>query len=288
MWVRLAAAAAVLGSGATPAAAADYGTVGGWDIMELDVSCAMAMEFEGKGSTKAILYRDRDGSTMLGIFNDLWSSKENETYDISVELDHSTYGSAKAAGLKLGNKPGFALTFNADSPFFQEFRSSGGLSVYLGEQIIDDLSLAGTNAAGAETDRCLSRLDRRLGAEERKRAKYDYLPDDPFAAKANSAITGTTQAAKQVSLRSFGFDDSDYPSAALRNEESGTTVVRLQVGVDGRASSCTVTKSSGSSTLDTATCRLIQVRSRFTPAEDNAGNKIEGEITTPMTWRLPR
>src|SRR3546814_12523039 len=61
--------------------------------------------------------------------------------------------------------------------------------------------------------------------------------------------------------------NADYPSSALRNEEEGTTGFRVTVGTNGRVTDCSVTSSSGSSTLDAATCRLINRRARFTPAE---------------------
>src|SRR3546814_3854253 len=54
--------------------------------------------------------------------------------------------------------------------------------------------------------------------------------------------------------------NADYPSSALRNEEEGTTGFRVTVGTNGRVTDCSVTSSSGSSTLDEATCRLITRR----------------------------
>src|SRR3546814_8614945 len=66
----------------------------------------------------------------------------------------------------------------------------------------------------------------------------------------------------------------DYPGSAQRAGEEGTTGIRVQVNADGRVESCTVTQSSGSSTLDDATCRLYSRRGRFTPAKDTEGNAI--------------
>lgn len=82
--------------------------------------------------------------------------------------------------------------------------------------------------------------------------------------------------------------DADYPPSALRAEEQGVTGFRLQVGPDGRVTDCTVTSSSGSSTLDDATCRLVTRRARFTPAEDASGNKIAAPYSNRITWRIPQ
>jgi protein TonB len=81
--------------------------------------------------------------------------------------------------------------------------------------------------------------------------------------------------------------DADYPAAALRSEEQGATRFRLAVGPDGRVRDCTVTGSSGSSSLDTATCRLMKNRARFTPARDSTGNAIGDTVSSTIRWVLP-
>jgi protein TonB len=81
--------------------------------------------------------------------------------------------------------------------------------------------------------------------------------------------------------------DADYPASAQRNEEQGTTRFRLAVGPDGRVADCTVTGSSGSSALDSTTCRLMRSRARFTPARDSAGNKTSDTVSSAIKWVLP-
>lgn len=80
----------------------------------------------------------------------------------------------------------------------------------------------------------------------------------------------------------------DYPAAALSARQQGTTGVRLTVGLDGRITGCSVTASAGSAHLDSATCRLLVNRARFTPARDTAGNLAESFVETSITWTLPR
>lgn len=80
--------------------------------------------------------------------------------------------------------------------------------------------------------------------------------------------------------------NDDYPASALRNEEQGTTGFRLTVGPDGRVSNCVVTSSSGSSALDTATCRLMRSRARFTPARNNLGQPTTDTVSARITWRI--
>jgi protein TonB len=80
--------------------------------------------------------------------------------------------------------------------------------------------------------------------------------------------------------------NDDYPASALRNEEEGTTRFRLTVGTNGRVTDCSVTSSSGSPALDSATCRIMRSRARFTPARDNQGNATTDTYTSSITWRI--
>jgi len=83
------------------------------------------------------------------------------------------------------------------------------------------------------------------------------------------------------------FSTDDYPQSAIRNEEQGTTSVRLSIGTDGRVVGCDVTGSSGSTALDNATCNILRRRARFTPAKDQAGNPITDSYSQRIRWELP-
>jgi TonB family protein len=78
----------------------------------------------------------------------------------------------------------------------------------------------------------------------------------------------------------------DYPPAALRAGAEGLAYVRLIVGVDGRVRACEITQTSGSATLDHATCRLLAARARYTPAWDGGGPVCDVETGT-ILWLLP-
>lgn len=80
----------------------------------------------------------------------------------------------------------------------------------------------------------------------------------------------------------------DYPGSALRAEEEGTTSIRVEIDASGRVTSCAVTGSSGSATLDDATCRLYTRRARFNPAKDAAGNPIATTYSDRVKWQMPK
>jgi protein TonB len=90
----------------------------------------------------------------------------------------------------------------------------------------------------------------------------------------------------KANLASYVSDD-DYPSSAIRNEEQGTTRFRLGVGSNGQVTECSVIGSSGSSALDSATCRLMKQRARFTPARNSSGDATSDSVTSAIRWVLP-
>lgn len=80
---------------------------------------------------------------------------------------------------------------------------------------------------------------------------------------------------------------NDYPSRALREEREGVTRFSVQVGADGRVTSCQVTGSSGHADLDDTTCKLIQRRARFRPATDGNGDPTSGSWSSAVRWEIP-
>jgi periplasmic protein TonB len=83
-----------------------------------------------------------------------------------------------------------------------------------------------------------------------------------------------------------GITDADYPRAALKAGASGTVGLRFVVGVDGRVSSCTITRSSGNRDLDETTCKLIRKRFRYVPSKDAAGRPYADTVTGEHRWDL--
>lgn len=108
----------------------------------------------------------------------------------------------------------------------------------------------------------------------------DPAPQPPTEAKKVEPARAKANLASYVS-------NDDYPSSAIRAEEQGTTRFRLTVGPDGRVTNCTVTGPSGSSALDSATCRLMQRRARFTPARDSSGGPVGDVVSNAIRWVLP-
>jgi len=83
------------------------------------------------------------------------------------------------------------------------------------------------------------------------------------------------------------FSADDYPADAMQAGAEGTAVVDLRIDAGGRPRSCRIVQSSGNQSLDLATCRIMLIRARFTPARDSNGNPVEDTFRTPpIRWQL--
>jgi protein TonB len=79
----------------------------------------------------------------------------------------------------------------------------------------------------------------------------------------------------------------DYSRSDLTRNREGTARYRLVIGSDGRVDACEITSSTGHTSLDTATCRLIERRARFDPATNSQGNRVVGTYSGSVTWQIP-
>lgn len=102
---------------------------------------------------------------------------------------------------------------------------------------------------------------------------------------AAPAATRETRDATPKGNPSSWFKKKDYPSEAKRNNQRGRVAIVLQVSKKDVPTSCGVNASSGSVSLDEATCRLAMERGRFRPALTD-GHAVEGHYALGMFWTL--
>ncbi|MGS0743454.1 energy transducer TonB [Glaciimonas sp. GG7] len=76
----------------------------------------------------------------------------------------------------------------------------------------------------------------------------------------------------------------EYPRASLRNEEQGTVLVKLSIGIDGSVTDAVVEKGSGSRDLDHATLKAWSL-CRFTPAMSD-GKPVPSTTQMQYVWKL--
>jgi protein TonB len=94
---------------------------------------------------------------------------------------------------------------------------------------------------------------------------------------------GAGGAAKPVLVSGTIDNARDFPvPAGGRAARRGTQViVRVTVGIDGRARDCAIYRASPDAEADRITCQLVETRLRFRPAKDADGNPVPA----PFYWR---
>ena len=78
-----------------------------------------------------------------------------------------------------------------------------------------------------------------------------------------------------------------YPPEAVRDGASGTVLLEILVGIDGRALEVRVVRSSGHRALDQAARRVVLSRWRFQPAQRN-GHAVQAIGRVPIDFVLQR
>ncbi len=81
--------------------------------------------------------------------------------------------------------------------------------------------------------------------------------------------------------------DNDYRPSWISREFSGVAGFTLEIDRQGRISDCTITRSTGHTALDDATCRLLRNRAEFSPAKDSSGAIVPGTYTSSVNWQIP-
>jgi TonB family protein len=152
----------------------------------------------------------------------------------------------------------------------------------------DDDALAGIEQASA-IDIRLDKVTRRLAT-----------PGIAGAMKALSACQdnllvhwGVDPAERQLEAKHVSgnpgrfFGPSEYPLDAIRAQLQGRVIVIGKVATDGHVEACIVVQTSGSQSLDGATCRIMRNKVHFTPARDKDGKALSSHYVLPVRWVLP-
>lgn len=261
-------------------------TVNGWQILDDRGRCSAATTY-GRSTFVYVSYNYGNNSAYLVLANPAWESvRDQQRYQIKITFsDGSSYSSATAYGLRTEGTDhrttGLSVSFDGRD-FLEAFAGTAGVRIEMGSNLLANLSLSGTRAMVQRLTRCA--ID-----------SFVRYPPDPFREpepNRSPSLGGSTavgQAFPQPTFRSIGsyFSSDDYPAAALRANEQGRTSVHLVIDSSGRVSNCIVATSSGSISLDSATCRIIRSRARFNPTRDRDGNATTGQFDTSVNWRLP-
>ncbi|WP_426264080.1 energy transducer TonB [Sphingomonas sp. PWP1-2] len=79
----------------------------------------------------------------------------------------------------------------------------------------------------------------------------------------------------------------DYPSEALSAGSAGTTMMIWAIQPDGKVGDCRIIQSSGSKSLDLASCAAVTKRGRYAPPLGYDGKPTTVHAMRYVNWRLP-
>lgn len=81
--------------------------------------------------------------------------------------------------------------------------------------------------------------------------------------------------------------NDDYRTSWINRGLEGAAGFALRIDERGRVTDCSITRSTGHSVLDQATCRLLESRARFEPARDSDGMPVTGTYNSSVRWQIP-
>jgi TonB family protein len=82
------------------------------------------------------------------------------------------------------------------------------------------------------------------------------------------------------------FKPDDYPRAAMDQGIQGSTTMEILIDERGGVADCSITETSGHSTIDAQSCAIVQERAKFEPALDAQGKPTRSSFTQRITWML--
>lgn len=83
------------------------------------------------------------------------------------------------------------------------------------------------------------------------------------------------------------FSNDDYPAIAVDQDQSGSVALALLVDEAGKIADCTVINTSGVAVLDAQSCRILQIRAKFSPAIGVDGKAAKDAVVTRVRWEMP-
>lgn len=159
------------------------------------------------------------------------------------------------------------VSSDIEAPILGPVQVSERIAVQAGKEVDSIFAVPNLTAALKALDACTIDLGRAWG----------------FTVEQQKAIKTS---AKPVQKLATLFSSADYPFEALRNGEFGRAKVRISIDISGKPTECSLTRSSGSKTIDEKTCRVLMKKGRFNPAMGADGKPLPSLYITSATWLI--
>ena len=267
MFVPIAAAVALLLSGAARADTAPRQPTSKWLVEFADNECLLSRSY-GSDSNPLILTLEQTPMEQ-GIA--LYILKPSNRQDINNGRAQVSFGAestdAKFGAHLLAERPLRRILVAVPDASYKAAAKSEVISVSVPGEAKESFSVPGLGAALEVMDQCVVDLGKHWGisAEEQRRVAKPAKPLKPLGRY---------------------FSALDYPTKALKDDAMGRTNVRIAVDETGRPTDCIVMKPSGNKALDSETCRILIQKARFEPAIDVDGRPMKSVVVTAVNWLI--
>jgi TonB family protein len=261
-------------------------SAGGWDIGKSDERCIASQSFEGAGSTELVVSIELDGSAVVMVQNENWSTVKGQRYpDVSISVDQDIYSGGVATGVGDLLSKGFVIGVPAE--FLDDFAKGRTLRFHNGGTLVDSLSLSGSAAAVGSLRRCMEVVRRENQAAERERQRLAHIPIDPFASPIET---------KDDPPQSYGGGDwsrpprpteRDFPQRALDRGVNGAATIECMVTPSGRPEGCRVVSEEPSGMGFGAAAVRVVLRGQLSPRTFDSGQPGD-RFTVEIPFSLDR
>jgi protein TonB len=199
---------------------------------------------------------------VIGVANNLPSISSGDKVTVTLLPGGETF---QATAMNLSGASGVRALrlLQLKEPFPTAFAKSSGILV---AGMKEPMVIKGSEKAVAALRQCVD----------------DQLPNWGVDPKAYEALrTPPTYPADHL-----WFTYQDYPEEAQARGQSGDVIARLDVDASGRVKKCAVVVSSGSSSLDDATCSISLSRGKFSPAIGSDGQPVAAQRVIRVVFRM--
>ena len=252
---------------AAPAPAAQPASPTYWAASYRSGRCTIIQRSEdGSGPTLALQRAPDSTTTAFRVLDPAWtiySIEDPRTVELVLKPTGRTFTRALVDRIAAG----YMIEVMGRDLDLAEFAASTSILIREGGADLLELPLRDAPAAVAALRQCEEARLREWGVDLAARAALKSQPEPT------------------VPLGSV-IRRKDYPKSALRKGVRGDTVVRLDIGIDGRVERCAVVGGSGREELDVAACSLLQRRLSFKPAVNAAGEAVATPVIISISWNL--
>jgi hypothetical protein len=237
-----------------------------WKLEPSDARCVAVRQYGAPDKPITLAFKiPADGNAVqLAILRTGFRATYLQTVS-SVEIDGRKFPTSALSYPTSDDRRHVTHLINLDSDPAEALRSAKTLKVDVYKGVKESFRLEPSIAVWRDLHDCVARLRETWNVGEERESRF--------------ATSG------KGDLQSL-FSPEDYPLAASKEMQQGTTEFLILIDEHGVPKDCTVMASSGAAILDSRSCGVILARARFSPAIGHDGVPMKSSFRKRVTWRF--